>query len=149
MCLDYYIISVIGCDSKKEDTRGVSELFDAIFAQDTEAVKALCQGGVDVNGKSQEDGLRPLDRAAGRDGGQEIVMVLIMDGAKVNVTDERGWTPLHFAAMKGRVENAKILIKNSAEVNAKDRLGKTPLHWAVSRGGKEMVAYLRSQDGTL
>lgn len=73
----WVLLSLVGCDSKREDTQGVSELFDAIFAQDMEAVKALCQGGVDVNGKSQEDGLRPLDRAAGRDGGQEIVMVLI------------------------------------------------------------------------
>jgi len=104
---------------------------------------------VDVNGKSQEDGLRPLDRAAGRDGGQEIVMVLITYGAEVNVTDERGWTPLHFAAMHGRVENAKILINNGAQVSPKDRLGKTPLHWAASREKKEMVAYLRAQDGTL
>ena len=111
------LLCMAGCDSKKEDTQGisdaesestsgskgdtpvVSELFDAIFAQDTEAVKLLCESGVDVNGKSQKDSLRPLDRAAGREGGQEIVMVLIEHGAEVNVTDERGWTPLHFAAV--------------------------------------------------
>ncbi len=42
-----------------------------------------------------------------------------------------GSTPLHWAAMVGRIKMGKLLLKYHANRNARDRDGNTPLHWAA------------------
>jgi hypothetical protein len=68
------------------------------------------------------------------------------DGAAgVSVDEkERGseWTPLHLAAMAGRVEAASFLLERGADPNARGRYDMTPLHWAALRGRAEIVALL-------
>ncbi len=49
-------------------------------------------------------------------------------GVDVNVKDEDGYTPLHWAATK---EIAELLIAEGADVNAKDEDGETLLDWAI------------------
>ena len=58
------------------------------------------------------------------------VKLLIRGGANVNVKDEHGWTPLHYAT--SHIEVAKVLIDNGANVNAENKYGTTPLHFAGS-----------------
>lgn len=56
--------------------------------------------------------------------------------------DEKGATPLHYAALHGHREAAKLLINYGADVNAKDKQWKaTPAGWAIE--------YLRSPGGFL
>ncbi len=51
----------------------------------------------------------------------------------VNVSDPRGWTPLHSAARyNSNTEILALLLDAGATVNAKDRAGDTPLHWAAA-----------------
>jgi ankyrin repeat protein len=49
----------------------------------------------------------------------------------VNVKDDFGSTPLHWAAMRGHREVFMFLIDKGADVNAKERHGGVPLHWAA------------------
>ncbi|MFP3014819.1 MAG: ankyrin repeat domain-containing protein [Wolbachia sp.] len=56
---------------------------------------------------------------------------LINGGVNVNVRDQNGMTPLHYAAKKHNEDIANALIKVGADVNAKDQDGRTPLHWAA------------------
>lgn len=67
---------------------------------------------------------------------------LIAAGAQVN---RLGWTPLHYAASKGRVETARMLIGHGAIVNAPGPDGTTPLMMAALSGSKPMVELLLAQ----
>ena len=50
----------------------------------------------------------------------------------VNAKNKDGWTPLHLAATKGRIEIVEYLVEKGAEdVNAKNEYGQTPLHIAI------------------
>ena len=51
-----------------------------------------------------------LQIAAG-DGCNPLVELLLKRGASVNVVDNYGWTPLHFAACAGHVATIKMLLK--------------------------------------
>jgi hypothetical protein len=50
---------------------------------------------------------------------------------QVNVTDYSGFTPLHFAAVKGGERVATLLLRARADPNAIDHKGQTPLHLAA------------------
>ena len=50
-----------------------------------------------------------------------LVESLLKRGALVNVIDQRGWTPLHFAAAAGHVATTKMLLKFGANVHLLDR----------------------------
>lgn len=67
-------------------------------------------------------------------GGRDAVAALISKGADVNAKDDKGQTPLHWAAQDGdTVAVADLLIAKGANVNAKDNRGKTPLHAGVMK----------------
>jgi len=56
--------------------------------------------------------------------------LLLKQGVKVDVRDQNGDTPLHWAAGHGYPAMVKILISRGADVNARDRHGQTPLFGA-------------------
>ena len=64
----------------------------------------------------------------------------------INIKDEYGRTPLHFAARYENEEIAEILIEAGADVNIKDKDGQTPLYYAES---KEVKALLKSYGAIL
>src|SRR5690606_19338998 len=64
---------------------------------------------------------------------------LIERGAQVN---RLGWTPLHYAASKGRTDTARMLIERGALVNAPAPDGTTPLMMAAYSGDRETVQLL-------
>ena len=89
-------------------------------------------------------GWLPLDEAAifAR---ATIAATLIAAGAKVNVTDDHGNSPLYWA-IRGAIEHDHVpivsaLLAAGAEVNAKDDNGWTPLHNAIhwGEGGSNII----------
>ncbi len=53
--------------------------------------------------------------------------------ADVDIADDKGWTPLHFACFNGNISIAKLLISNNARIDSENVLGQTPLFIACQR----------------
>lgn len=86
---------------------------------------------------------RNLERAIAADD-PSGARVLIAAGADVNARDvgREGATPLHEAAIQGRINVAKVLLAAGADVHARDADGFTPLHSAAAWGHVELARML-------
>ncbi len=74
----------------------------------------------------------------------EVLTILLEAKSKpdVNLTCEMERTPLHYAAIKGRVKNMRYLVEKGAEVDKADKEKQTPLHMAAINDEVEAVAVL-------
>lgn len=61
-------------------------------------------------------------------GHENILKLLIDNGANVKDTDHDKRTALHICAANGYAKGTELLLKAGANVNAVDRNGDTPLH---------------------
>jgi ankyrin repeat protein len=114
----------------REHKRGKPEprVSEAEFLREIEQVVA--EGG-DVNAPYMGN-IIPLQEAVIW-GYTEAVEYLLSRGADADIQDEKGWTPLHLAAMDAREDIAKMLINEGAEVNARGTsYGFTPLDLSVT-----------------
>lgn len=68
--------------------------------------------------------------------------LLLERGAEVNVSDDRGLTALHLAAIDGRIEQIKLLLKNGAKPEIADHSGKLALDYARENNYPEIVNVL-------
>ena len=94
-----------------------------------------------VNMKNQS----PLHLAAASPPADRCFDLLIQDpniAVGINCRDEDNRTPLHMAAIYGRLSRSKALIDNQAEVNTVDDKGQTPLHVAAAHGHDPLVGLL-------
>ncbi|KAF7424687.1 hypothetical protein PC9H_009998 [Pleurotus ostreatus] len=75
-------------------------------------------------------------------GHEEIVRELVGAGADVQRINDKGLTPLHYAASKSRIEIGRFLISRGADVNAKDKANQHPLHRAATTGSVGFIKLL-------
>ena len=130
-----------GADVSARDSAGDTPLH---WACTPELARVLLDAHADVNAVGA-NGDGPLARAA-REGGGDLVTLLIEAGALVNPWRSRAATPLHWATTP---EVAKILISRQARVNAPDEAGDTPLHWAAARDLGEVAECLLANGADL
>jgi ankyrin repeat protein len=57
---------------------------------------------------------------------------ILKEGVSANTADERGLTPLMYAAVAGSADAMRVLIDAGADVNAKNAFGSTALMWSVT-----------------
>ncbi len=75
-------------------------------------------------------------------GHRALAALLIEHGADPNVADDRGFTPLHWAAFKDGPDLVELLLDRQAEVNARTSTGATALHQAAASGNVHSIDLL-------
>ena len=59
---------------------------------------------------------------------------LLWHGADHTAATNKGWSPVHIAAIRGQDACIQSLINNNASVNARDARGSTAAHLAATHG---------------
>ncbi|KAK2748394.1 hypothetical protein FQN55_004331 [Onygenales sp. PD_40] len=125
---------------------GPTPLHKAAEGKSEAVMKALLESGMDPNAKTDEYCFTPLHYAmtSTQDGGvkYELAKLLIDAGGNPSLTDDMGWSSLHFAIERCDVEMIKLLLENGADLTDKTEKGDTPLRLAVRLGRKEVVTLL-------
>jgi len=123
-----------------EDNKGHSLLHQAVVVKDLASVTLLLEHGFDSNVTHPKDGT-PLHIAADR-GATQIAALLLKHGARTDLRDYLGATPLHDATL----DICKMLLDVGADVDALSNEQATPLHWACTLG-KAKIARLLVERG--
>ncbi len=103
---------------------------------------------------------RGADLDAAGNGGRTALLHAVMDGrleppqrlrvtadfldrgARAEVQDDHGWTPLMRAAHRGDTGTAQQLLARDARLDTRDDAGQDPFCWAVRGGSREMMELL-------
>lgn len=118
------------CDVYAQEKHGHEALVSAVHDQDLYKLRELVRTGVDINGVSGS-GDSALSTAVLFER-LDCVITLIMLGADVNLANNDGTRPLHYAI--GCSESrayVSVLLERRADVNAKDNKGWTAIHYAA------------------
>ena len=112
-----------------------------------EEVKKLLKGGtngypVDINFKHLDD-WTPLHYSC-YEGHEDLVELLLQNGANVNTITKFKRNSLHIATLRGYLPVIKILYKFKIDFNTIDNEGNTSLHFAAEAGHKDIIHYLLS-----
>lgn len=66
-------------------------------------------------------------------GDTATVLQLIADGVNINITNEKGWTPLVMAAFNQHMETVKVLVAAGADLNHQSVNGTTVFMYAKTK----------------
>lgn len=99
-------------------------------------------GSKSIEGKGAVQNMTPLTIAS-MDGKEDIVEMLLSEGADVNARNDENKTPLILALQNIRLKIAKSLISAGADVNARDDYGNMPLF--LIYGDVELIELLLSK----
>jgi hypothetical protein len=87
--------------------------------------------------------IEPKLRWRRRDRAVELIgETLLNAGCDINAADNKGRTPLMYAASFERPGVVKLLLKRGANINAKDHDGLSALDWANKSGNEEIIRLL-------
>ena len=150
-----------GLDVNAAHIAGFTPLIHTASTRNLTAAKLLLAKGANVNAVAGEPAQKvkagtialgsftPLHMVA-PSGSFEFVKTLLDAGAKVNVQEARGLTPLMLAVATDRqnLDVIRMLIAKGADVNAKDSGGETALDWARKFKGQPAIELLRRAGGT-
>lgn len=152
-------------DINRENRLGLTPLCMAINTGREDIARLLVECNASVNHAGQS-GITPLWLAATMpeyrpksmraqvpdfvtESADAILEMLIDSGADVNAASIHAQTPLHAAAISGRLATVKILVGRKADIHLMDKHGISALGHAAKWGRIEIVQYLLSQGGKL
>lgn len=117
---------------------GVTALHEAAEYGIMDIAQHLVENGVDPNAPDSE-GVTPMHRVCwdampevGRS--TDMIAFLMEKGEKLDVVDQEGYRPIHFAATSSSKELLQFVIDQGADIGARTNDGSTPLHYAA--GGR-------------
>lgn len=127
-----------------EPLDGRTALHQAASAGHTDILKILLDAGADISARDRGLFSQGADALylASVSGQSEVVRELLTKGAKVDSTEDNGWTSLIKAAQLGNVPVARMLLDFKADVNIRSKDGTTPILVAAQQGHAEIVKML-------
>ncbi|MFK2824600.1 M48 family metallopeptidase [Bacillus sp. B190/17] len=118
---------------------GIEKLSDFAFSDEYEEVE---------ESETPAGDIPPVIEAAVK-GDTAKVSAFIQKGGDVHITDNQGYTPLHWAVLDSNKEMVDLLLKAGADPNEEDDYGMTPFTAAAQQGNAEMVERLAKAGGEL
>ena len=120
-----------------DDGHGATALAASVYEGYEPLSLLLISKGANVNTKTRvyidgPDDITPVHRATNQ---PAVLEAMIKHGAKVNVQDSEGDTPLHCAALHHSVKSVKLLLAAGADPDTKDDEGLTPAYWCKTYNG--------------
>ena len=131
-------------DFSQPDSLTAPPLVRAAQAGSIVEVEQLLDRGADLEACHVSSGRCALAVAA-HCGNDNVVSLLLSQGARTDQRDASRSTPLHLAASRGHTGALKLLIGYGAVIEEKDVEGRTPLWLASSTGQLEVVEILLSK----
>ncbi|KAM5295562.1 ankyrin repeat domain-containing protein 27 isoform 4-T5 [Glossophaga mutica] len=135
-------------EEPKKDYREVEKLLRAVADGDLEMVRYLLEWTEedlddvdDTVSAADLEFCHPLCQCPKCAPAQKLAKIPA-NGLGVNVTSQDGSSPLHVAALHGRVELIPLLLKHGASVGARNTNQAVPLHLACQQGHFQVVKYL-------
>jgi len=134
-----YLLNEAKADVHAVHSNGVTALMYAAASGHVNAMKALLDiGKVDVNEKHTNGGSALLEAATG--GADEAIQVLIEYGAKVDLVDQDGVTPLMAVASQGHQKGLETILQAiKAQYQGSDEALKEHVNLASYSGGTSVM----------
>ncbi|XP_045047889.1 ankyrin repeat domain-containing protein 27 isoform X6 [Desmodus rotundus] len=136
-------------EEPKKDYREVEKLLRAVADGDLEMVRYLLEWTEedpddvdDAVDAADLEFCHPLCQCPKCAPAQKKLAKIPANGLGVNMTSQDGSSPLHVAALHGRVELIPLLLKHGASVGARNTNQAVPLHLACQQGHFQVVKYL-------
>ena len=123
-----------------------AQLFSAVGANNTDAVRALLRTGVPISIKNAHGD--DLVMHAVRSYAPTSLQLVLALGAQPSHQDRYGATPLHRAVFMGRQDIVTILLRAGANSYVQDMSGVTPMAIAVARNDQPMMQTLGYYQGS-
>ncbi len=138
-----------GANLNETDEDGSNALMHAILAEDadTKMVRFLIDAGIDVKTHDGDQKWTALHFAA-RDQLQDIVEILLENGADPNAVECFGNTPIArcLNVSPPNLNIIKLLLKHGAEPNKKNNYDQSPIDTAKLTGDEELLKVLRKEN---
>ena len=108
-------------------------LRSAASSKDKLEIERLITTDADMDLNACDDKKRTALHIGSAIGADDIVRLLLENGASPNVKDTNANTPLHLAACSGHIRTVTLLLHYGGDIYATDANGKTPLHLVLAR----------------
>ena len=96
-------------------------------------IERLIATDADMDLNACDDKKRTALHIGAATGADDIVRLLLENGASPNVKDVNANSPLHLAACSGHIRTVTLLLHYGGDIFATDVNGKTPLHLVLAR----------------
>ena len=123
LCALPYFKDVVNDDTNEEGWTPLLTACAKSNKSDLKLIKLLVESGAGLSKPKRGDGLLPIHFAASNNDVHLLDYILTeSDNAKtaVNLANEEGWTPAHFAGFLNNFDSLNLLIENGAEMTAKN-----------------------------